>query len=134
MFGSDLLVAPLFESAAEGRAYLPPGSWIDYQSGTKYDGGRWHIIKAGTIPVVLLVPGGAIVPHAAVAQHTGAIDWKHIGLRVYDGGAADGRGLFALPDGELPALTATRSRTGFQLRNDPLAGRISWQLRTAAAR
>ena len=134
LFGSDLLVAPLFESGGERRVYVPPGTWIDYQSGTKYDGGRWHTIKAATIPAVLLVRAGAVVPHAAVAQHTGLIDWKQIELRVYDGGAADARGLFALPDGELHTLTAIRGRGGFQLKNDPLAGRVSWQLRPVAAR
>src|ERR687889_998531 len=33
MFGSDLLVAPLMESASARRVYLPPGDWIDYQAG-----------------------------------------------------------------------------------------------------
>jgi alpha-D-xyloside xylohydrolase len=130
LFGSDLLVAPLFEAGPERRVYLPPGSWIDYQTGTKYDGERWHSIKAGVIPIVLLVRGGAIVPHAAVAQHTGAIDWKNIDLRVY-GSAPEARGLFALPDGDLHALTALNRRGTFTLREDPLKGRVAWRLRPA---
>ncbi|HYD55002.1 MAG TPA: alpha-xylosidase, partial [Gemmatimonadaceae bacterium] len=33
LFGSDLLVAPLFaDGATSRRVYLPPGSWIDYQT------------------------------------------------------------------------------------------------------
>jgi alpha-D-xyloside xylohydrolase len=134
MFGSDLLVAPLFESGAGRRVYLPPGAWIDYQGGAKYEGGRWHTIKTGVLPVVLLVRGGAIVPHAAVAQHTGAIDWKTIELRVYGGTAAGARGLFALPDGDLHTLTAVQTGRGFALREDPLKGRVTWQVRSAAAR
>jgi alpha-D-xyloside xylohydrolase len=134
MFGSDLLVAPLFESGAGRRVYLPPGAWIDYQGGAKYEGGRWHTIKTGVLPVVLLVRGGAIVPHAAVAQHTGAIDWKTIELRVYGGTAAGARGLFALPDGDLHTLTMVQSDRGFALREDPLKGRVTWQVRSAAAR
>ena len=41
MFGSDLLVAPLFDEKPSRRVYLPPGDWIDYQSGkvTKANGG-----------------------------------------------------------------------------------------------
>jgi alpha-D-xyloside xylohydrolase len=130
LFGSDLLVAPMFEASPERRIYLPPGSWVDYQSGQKYDGG-WHTIKAGTIPVVLLVRGGALVPHATVAQHTGAIDWTKIELRVY-GGTPEARGLFALPDGDLYNLTAVAGRGGLTLKTDPLKGRVAWQLRAAA--
>ena len=33
MFGSDLLVAPMFASGERRKVYLPPGTWIDYQSG-----------------------------------------------------------------------------------------------------
>ena len=38
MFGSDLLVAPMFASGDRRKVYLPPGSWIDYQSGRVYEG------------------------------------------------------------------------------------------------
>jgi alpha-D-xyloside xylohydrolase len=33
LFGKDMLVAPLFENVAERKVYLPPGQWIDYQTG-----------------------------------------------------------------------------------------------------
>ena len=129
LLGSDLLVAPLFEEARERRVYLPPGTWIDYQNGASYAGAAWHTIKAGTMPIVLLVRGGALVPHAAVAQHTGAIDWKKIELRAF-GATAEMRGLFALPDGELHTLTAAGRRGTFTLKEDPLKGQVAWQLRS----
>ena len=51
MFGANLLVAPLFEDEKTTRkVYLPPGAWIDYQTGKIYEGGRWHEIAAGEIP------------------------------------------------------------------------------------
>src|SRR5205085_75467 len=49
LFGSDLLVAPLFEEADHRNVYLPPGSWIDYQTGRVYSGAVWHDIPAGPI-------------------------------------------------------------------------------------
>ncbi len=71
LFGSDILVAPLFEEGATGRnVYLPPGGWIDYQTGRAYAGG-WQRIEAGEVPAVILVRDGAAIPHAAVAQSTG---------------------------------------------------------------
>src|ERR1043165_9975781 len=77
MFGSNLLVAPLFESGESRKVYLPPGNWIDYQSGRVYDGARWEEIAAGQIPVVLLVKNHTVLPHIKVAQSTADIDWKN---------------------------------------------------------
>jgi alpha-D-xyloside xylohydrolase len=128
MFGSDLLVAPLMESAAGRRVYLPPGEWIDYQTGKTYAGERWHQIEAGEIPVVLLVRNHAAVPHVKVAQSTDDIDWKNVELRVYstDGAAASGR--FALPDGNVQTLNLTGSAAGYALQSDPLRGQVKWQV------
>ena len=39
LFGSDMLVAPLFENITERNVYLPEGKWIDYQTGKVYDKG-----------------------------------------------------------------------------------------------
>jgi len=37
LFGADILVAPLLEAQTTGRdVYLPPGQWIDYQTGKLY--------------------------------------------------------------------------------------------------
>jgi alpha-D-xyloside xylohydrolase len=83
LFGSDLLVAPLLEEVSARDVYLPPGRWIDYQSGLHYEGGRWYTIEAGNVPIVLLVRDGAIIPHAALVQHTGDINWDDIEGRQF---------------------------------------------------
>ena len=85
LFGSDILVAPLFEKGREFRSvYLPGGNdWIDYQSGKQYEGGRWYDITAGEIPIVMLVRNGAVLPHVKLAQCTGDIDWSDIELVRY---------------------------------------------------
>ncbi|MBE1876424.1 TIM-barrel domain-containing protein [Myceligenerans pegani] len=55
MYGPDLLVAPVVEPHATGRAvYLPAGSWwTDLHSGEKTQGGRWVTVAAerDVIPV-----------------------------------------------------------------------------------
>ena len=131
LFGSDLLVAPLFEEAAHRNVYLPPGTWIDYQIGRTYTGAAWHDIPAGPIPIVVLVRNHAVIPHVAVAQHTGAIDWSDVELRVFttDGGPATGG--FALPNGELYALELTPTPPGYALLRDPLRGRVKWRITRA---
>lgn len=48
LFGEDILVAPLMEAGSTGRnVYLPPGQWIDYQTGSVVAGGwrRWLMPK-----------------------------------------------------------------------------------------
>jgi alpha-D-xyloside xylohydrolase len=125
LLGADLLVAPLFEDTATSRrVYLPPGAWTDYQSGRRYEGARWHEIAAGPIPVVLLVRDHAAIPHAAVAQHTGAIDWRNLELRVFGDGAATG--VVALPGGG--AAQPVRVEAGGRVAADPLAGRVRWRV------
>ena len=103
-FGADLLVAPLFDDTDHRRVYLPPGTWIDYQTGRAYPGATWHDIRAGEIPIVLLVRQNAVIPHIAVAQHTAAMNWSEVELRVFaapGATASTATGLFALPDGPL---------------------------------
>jgi alpha-D-xyloside xylohydrolase len=49
LFGSDILVAPIFEEGKKQRTvYLPQGQWIDFQTNKSYSGG-WHTIEAGSI-------------------------------------------------------------------------------------
>jgi alpha-D-xyloside xylohydrolase len=133
MFGSDLLVAPLMEEGNSRNVYLPPGAWIDYQSGRQYRGGQWHEITAGQIPVVLLVRDHAAIPHARVAQNTSEINWNEIELRVFSTDNTEASGLFSLPQGTLQSLKLEAGPTGFTLKNDPLRGRVRWQIRRADA-
>src|SRR3954469_23924440 len=83
LFGSDILVAPLFETGSTGRdVYLPSGNWIDYQTGQVYSAG-WHAIQAGTIPVVMLARDGAAIPHIGLAQSTAFLDWSKLEVDVF---------------------------------------------------
>jgi alpha-D-xyloside xylohydrolase len=128
MFGSDLLVAPLFTSTQARNVYLPPGEWIDYQSGKAYEGSKWHEIAAGEIPVVLLVRSGAVVPHLAVSQSTAAMDWKDIELRVFGKVSDSSVAFVSLPQGELQQIRLTTTGESSAIENDPYAGRVTWRV------
>jgi alpha-D-xyloside xylohydrolase len=129
LLGSDLLVAPLIEEGTERNVYLPPGSWIDYQTGKAYRGAGWHRITAGQVPIVLLVKDHAAIPHARVAQSTSEINWKEIELRVFSTDRAAASGVFALPGGSLQTLRLDGSPSGFVLKDDPLKGQVKWQIK-----
>jgi alpha-D-xyloside xylohydrolase len=130
LFGSDILVAPLFEAGTTGRdVYLPPGQWIDYQSGKAFAGG-WHNIQAGQIPVVMLVREGAVIPHMKPAQSTSLLDWSNIEMVVYAAAAQNARGLVCLPaDNVLRPVEAARRNGAFALVRDPLAGKATSAVR-----
>jgi alpha-D-xyloside xylohydrolase len=124
LFGSDILVAPLMETGASERdVYLPPGQWIDYQTGTVYAGG-WHNIAAGQIPVVMLVREGAVIPQIKLAQSTAQLDWSNIEMVVFAANAQNAQGVVCLPaDGVLRRVEAARRDGVFALTADPLAGK-----------
>ncbi len=83
LFGSDLLVAPMFESGQNTRdIYLPSGEWIDYFSGKVYQNG-WHKMSSGSIPIILLVRSGACIPHIAPVQSTDEIEWSNVEYKSY---------------------------------------------------
>lgn len=130
LFGSDILVAPLFEDAAERDVYLPPGSWIDYQTGESYEGGKWHRIAPGDLPVIMLVKDGAVIPHIKLAQSTKYMDWSSLDLRVFAKQAQEAKGLVYLPEGEkVHELTLNKEGNRFQLAEDPLSGKVKWNIK-----
>jgi len=133
MLGSDLLVAPLFVEGDLRSVYLPPGRWIDYQTGQSYEGRGWQNIPAGKVPIVLLVRSGSVLPLADVAQSTDDIKWDELELRVFstDGGQVVGR--VALPEGNVHEIKLARDPSGsYRVANDPLAGDVRWRITQAA--
>ncbi|WP_020529896.1 alpha-xylosidase [Flexithrix dorotheae] len=127
LFGQDMLVAPLFENTEGRDVYLPPGNWVDYQTGKAYTGG-WHKIMAGSIPIVVLVRAGAVIPHCELAQSTNDIDWSKIKLKVY-GNEENATGKLYLPEKEsLEELTLQKSNSGYELKNNPFSGGVKFIL------
>jgi len=127
LYGSQILVAPLMHSGEITRnVYLPPGTWIDYQTGRTYTGG-WQTIEAGQIPEIILVRDGSVIPHIALAQSTAQMDWSKIELRVFAKNTATAKGLIFLPgETEAHELTLTKSGDSFKLDSDPEAGKVMW--------
>ncbi|HLR26428.1 MAG TPA: TIM-barrel domain-containing protein [Fodinibius sp.] len=130
LFGSDILVAPLLQKKARQReVYMPPGKWIDYQTGEVYRGG-WHRIEAGEIPIIMLVKSGTVIPHIELAQSTSQMDWSQLKLVIFGSEKQQADGSIYLPDGkEIQPVTLYKDANGkFQLQNDPLNGKLNWQI------
>jgi alpha-D-xyloside xylohydrolase len=126
MFGSDMLVAPLMESGRGRKVYLPPGRWIDYQTGKSYAGG-WHFIEKGPVEIIILVKDGVMIPHIGLAQSTMEMDWSNLELMVFSTGNGEVSGLVYLPgDEDLHRIVLSRSGRRHILSGDPLDGRVNW--------
>ncbi|RNL92656.1 alpha-xylosidase [Sinomicrobium pectinilyticum] len=127
LFGSSVLVAPLFEDVTERNIYLPPGKWIDYQTRKVYEGG-WHRVKAGNIPVVILIRDGTVLPHIALAQSTKDMDWSRLDLQVYSTtGSAEGK-VYLPEETDIKTVKVVKRGNGYVLENDPYGGKVKWNI------
>lgn len=128
LFGSDLLVAPLFENSAERDVYLPGGQWIDYQTGKIYQPG-WHRIKAGDMQVILLVRDGAVIPKIALAQSTMQMNWTELVLETYSSTAGKTSGLLYLPgDDQLQQIAVINEAGRPKLQWDPYNKKVKFDI------
>jgi alpha-D-xyloside xylohydrolase len=126
LFGSQVLVAPMMESGTERNVYLPAGKWIDYQTGKIYEGG-WHNIQIGSIPAIILVRDGSVLPHIQLAQCTDEMDWSQIELKIYAVDAKEASGLLCLPsDNRLHSLKITVKT--HQVKADGLENKIKFKV------
>jgi len=129
LFGSEMLVAPLFENVTKRNVYLPPGEWIDYQTGKTYSVG-WHNIEAGKIPIVVLVRDGAVIPHVKLAQSTAQMDWSTLELIAYSNKTNKVDGLVCLPSDQILHRVSLLKKNGkLILETDPVAGKVAWNIR-----
>jgi alpha-glucosidase/alpha-D-xyloside xylohydrolase len=89
-WGRDLLVAPVVEKGATSRRlYLPRGSWFDFWTEERVDGGREidRAVDLETMP--LYARAGAIVPMGPVRRYTSEVVAGPLSVTVYPG--TDGR-------------------------------------------
>ena len=105
---------------------------VDLQSGERHAGGRWLTLasaRAGDHPW----SRGAVLPTAAPAAHTGAMDFDSIELWVL-GTSEITHGLFCATDSSEPQPIEVRAQWGSPaLVSDPTQGRVKWTIRRLGA-
>ena len=65
MLGPDLLVAPVFSASGEVEFYLPSGTWTNYLTGERVEGGHWRKEVHGFLSLPLYMRPGAVIPVGA---------------------------------------------------------------------
>ena len=128
LYGSSILVAPLLhENEMYRNVYLPPGTWIDYQSGKNYSGGWQKIGSRKNSGNNFWSRRNGSPKHRARAI-TMEMDWSKIELVAYAKNVSAVKGLVYLPDdSELHELTLDKRGGNFKLVNDPLAGKVAYR-------
>jgi alpha-glucosidase (family GH31 glycosyl hydrolase) len=86
LYGRDILVAPVVDKGATSRSlYLPQGTWYDFWTREKIEGGREVTRKVDLETIPVYVRAGAVIPMGPVKQYTDeAVDgpltlWVHPG-------------------------------------------------------
>ena len=89
LWGGSMLVAPVVEKDAKTRrVYLPRGTWYDYWTGERIEGGREidRAVDLATIP--LYVRGGSILPVGPVKQYSAEPVDGPLEISIYPGADA----------------------------------------------
>lgn len=94
MFGSELLVAPIFNDRGERSVYLPEGRWIDFWTHEVLNGPRTLHVRAPLDVLPLYVRANALIPTTEPAPFTSDEPFKAITIDAY----LFERGSFALYD------------------------------------
>jgi alpha-D-xyloside xylohydrolase len=84
MLGDKLLIAPIFNEEGMAHYYLPEGSWTDYLTGEKKEGGRWYKEYRGYLSIPMMVKEGSILAIGAKDEDAVYDYSENVVLKVYD--------------------------------------------------
>ena len=68
MIGENLLAAPFLDGASKRKIYFPVGTWYDFNTDQKYEGGKYYDVEMSLDQIPLFVKEGAILPLAKPKQ------------------------------------------------------------------
>ncbi len=99
LWGDHILVAPIHEQGATSRSVpLPKGTWWNFWSSSRVEGGQDTSAEADLRSMPLFVKAGAILPLGPVKQYTAEPDTEPTTIRIYPG--ADGHFSWYDDDGD----------------------------------
>lgn len=126
LWGRDILVAPVTEKGMTDRAvYLPQGSWFDFWTNEKLEGGREIKKQVDLATMPLFVRAGAILPFGPIKQYTEEKIDNPLTITVYPGA----NGAFTLYEDDGQTFDYRRGEwMGIQMIWNDRASRLSLSL------
>ena len=111
MIGNDLLVAPVVRPDVTRRlVYLPKGTWYDFWTNKKYEGGTMFTVEAPLETVPMFVRAGAIIPMGPEMKYTGEKPQDPITFNIYP----DDQGSAAMTLYEDDGISPAYKQAGFR--------------------
>jgi alpha-glucosidase (family GH31 glycosyl hydrolase) len=112
LFGASFLVAPILTRANQRRVYLPAGTWYDFWTKEKYQGGRWMAVESPLDTLPLWVKAGAILPLGPAMDYVDQVPLDPLTLEIF--GPAE-NGELTIFDEDQPEIQIRYACTGKQL-------------------
>jgi alpha-glucosidase (family GH31 glycosyl hydrolase) len=85
-FGGEMLVAPVLDPSGQASIYLPPGRWLDFFTGKRYEGGSTFSARYAAEDMPVFVREGAIIPEQRASGYSNAEPLEVLILNVYGAG------------------------------------------------
>ncbi|MBQ8947477.1 MAG: alpha-xylosidase [Lachnospiraceae bacterium] len=118
MLGDSLLVAPIFNDESRAEFYLPEGTWTEFFTEKKYEGGRWYKETRGYCDIPLFVRPGSVI---AIGARDDRPDYDYADgteLRVYGLEEGETASTVVYDMNNEIALTATFTKRGGEVTGD----------------
>lgn len=101
LLGESLLSAPISRKGAHEReVYLPAGTWFDYWTGQRYQGGQSYTIPVTLTQWPLFVHANSILPQGPLMQYTGELPVDPLTIHCYLAGEGQASYTLYEDDGE----------------------------------
>ncbi|SHJ62158.1 alpha-glucosidase [Clostridium cavendishii DSM 21758] len=86
LFGENIMVAPILEQGKTYRSvYIPEGTWIDYWTKEKIEGGKTILKNAPLDTCPIYIKAGSIIPNYPEQNYIGEKEIKELTLDIYSG-------------------------------------------------
>ena len=85
-FGREILVAPVLDPSGNQTVYLPPGSWVDFFTGKRYQGGVTFTAHYAVEETPVFVREGAVIPEQSAGEYSNARPLDPLIVNVYGTG------------------------------------------------
>src|SRR6202012_2954906 len=69
LIGPGILAAPLTGDQSHREVYLPAGTWYDFNTNKKYEGGSTYTIQPGLTDLPIFIKAGTILPLAKPLEY-----------------------------------------------------------------
>lgn len=84
MFGDSILVAPIFNDEGKAKYYLPEGTWTNFITGRKYEGGKWINEVHSYLSVPMMVKENSIIAVGSCDSRPDYDYRKDVSLLAYE--------------------------------------------------